>query len=95
MPRVRGVAVCRHGGHQLHAEPGAERLQRARLETRTAGVAHLSANPVPVAAVFSAPAAAGARLSPAVRRALSRVAAETAYYAVRCGQAVADLAAAV
>ena len=95
VPRVHAVAVLHRGRHQLHAEPSDERLQRARLETRSAGVAHLSSLPVPVEAVRPAAAAGRPRLQATVRRPRPPVAREAVHSAVQSRQAVADLAAAM
>ena len=93
--RVRRVAVRRHAGHQLHAQPAGERLQRARLAAGTAGVAHLPALAARVGAVLRTAAAARAGLPSAVRRPLPGGAAEADDAATRSRSAVARLAAAL
>lgn len=93
--RARAVALLRHAGHQLHAQPAGQRLGGARLAARTPRVAHLSALPVPGQPVQRAHPAAGARLPPAVRRPLHALAAEAADSPLRRRPAVADLPAAV
>jgi len=93
--RVPAVTVFHHAGNQLHSKSSSERMECARLETRTTGHAHMSADAVPIHFVPPATTTARTRLPASVRSPLPQVSRQTDDSEIRSRQTVADTSAAV